>query len=269
MSNNTGNNTGNPTNHVTNHEAMIRLEQVSKRYAMGGEGAKKGRGKGQEVIVHALEGLDLEIGRGEFVSIMGPSGSGKSTLLHLLGALDQPTEGQYLLEGLDISRLSDGELAKVRNKHFGFVFQAYNLFPELTALENVMVPMRYGNVPQRERKGRALERLEQVGLLHRVDHYPSQLSGGEQQRVAIARALIMNPTLILADEPTGNLSQEMGDEILALFQALHLEGSSLVIVTHDPRVGALAERILRIKDGKLERDEMVRERTQLGAVASG
>lgn len=253
---------------MNNEDVMIRLDNVSKRYAMGmGSSKTKHRGRGEEIIVHALEGISLKIGQGEFVSIMGPSGSGKSTLLHILGALDQPTEGKYLLEGLDISRLNDGELAKVRNKHFGFVFQSYNLFPEKTALENVMIPMRYSQIPVNQRRDRALERLEQVGLGHRLDHYPSQLSGGEQQRVAIARALIMKPTLLLADEPTGNLSQEMGDEILMLFQALHLEGTSLVIVTHDPRVGALAERTLRIKDGQIERDEPVMQRTHL-AVAS-
>jgi putative ABC transport system ATP-binding protein len=253
---------------MNNEDVMIRLDNVSKRYAMGtGSSKPKTRARSEEVIVHALEGISLEIGQGEFVSIMGPSGSGKSTLLHILGALDQPTEGKYLLEGLDISRLNDGELAKVRNKHFGFVFQSYNLFPEKTALENVMIPMRYSQISVNQRRDRALERLEQVGLGHRLDHYPSQLSGGEQQRVAIARALIMKPTLLLADEPTGNLSQEMGDEILMLFQALHLEGTSLVIVTHDPRVGALAERTLRIKDGQIERDEAVVKRTHL-AVAS-
>jgi putative ABC transport system ATP-binding protein len=251
-----------------NENVMIRLEHVSKRYAMGSGTQSTGKGaRGEEVIVHALENMNLEIRRGDFVSIMGPSGSGKSTLLHLLGALDQPTEGKYLLEGLDIARLSDGELAQVRNKHFGFVFQAFNLFPEKTAVENVMVPMRYGRVPMKDRKERALERLEQVGLSHRLDHYPSQLSGGEQQRVAIARALIMNPTLLLADEPTGNLSQEMGDEILNLFQQFHQAGSSLVIVTHDPRVGALAARTLHIKDGRLDSDELVQHRTQLPAPA--
>jgi putative ABC transport system ATP-binding protein len=232
-------------------EPMIYLEAVSKRYALG------------KVIVPALEDISLEIGRGEFVSIMGPSGSGKSTLLQILGALDQPTEGRYLLEGIDISRLKDSELARVRNTHFGFVFQAYNLFPELSALENVMVPLRYGRVGAREGRERALERMEQVGLEHRLKHYPSQLSGGEQQRVAIARALMMNPTLLLADEPTGNLSQEMGDEILGLFQNLHLEGSSIVMVTHDPRVGALAQRLIRIQDGRIQHDSPVLERTHL------
>ena len=241
-------------------QPMIELQNVSKRYALGGQ------------VVPALEGVSLEIERGEFVSIMGPSGSGKSTLLSLLGALDQPTEGSYLLEGVDISRLRDAELARVRNKHFGFVFQAYNLFPELSALENVLVPLSYGQVPQRERLGRAQARLEQVGLGHRMRHFPGQLSGGEQQRVAIARALVMNPTLILADEPTGNLSQEMGDEILALFQNLHAEGSALVIVTHDPRVGALAQRLIRIQDGRVLGDAPVLERTHLvgaGGVLEG
>ena len=232
-------------------EPMIRLEAVSKRYALG------------KVIVPALENISLEIRRGEFVSIMGPSGSGKSTLLQIVGALDQPTEGRYLLEGIDISRLKDAELARVRNTHFGFVFQAYNLFPELSALENVMVPLRYGRVPAREGRERALERLEQVGLAQRLKHFPGQLSGGEQQRVAIARALMMNPTLLLADEPTGNLSQEMGDDILGLFQNLHLEGSSIVMVTHDPRVGALAQRLIRIHDGRIQQDSPVLERTHL------
>jgi len=232
-------------------QPMIELQNVSKRYALGRQ------------VVPALEGVSLEIGRGEFVSIMGPSGSGKSTLLSLLGALDQPTEGSYLLEGVDIARLRDAELARIRNKHFGFVFQAYNLFPELSALENVLVPLSYGQVPQRERLSRAQARLEQVGLGHRTRHFPGQLSGGEQQRVAIARALVMNPTLILADEPTGNLSQEMGDEILDLFQNLHAEGSALVIVTHDPRVGALAQRLIRIQDGRVLGDTPVLERTHL------
>lgn len=234
---------------------MIQLHQVSKRYVMDRQ------------VVAALEGIDLRIDRGEFVSIMGPSGSGKSTLLHILGALDQPSEGEYLLEGIDISRLRDRELAQVRNKHFGFVFQAYNLFPEHTALENVITPMHYGRVPLRQRKDRALERLEQVGLSHRLSHYPSQLSGGEQQRVAIARALVMNPTLLLADEPTGNVSQEMGDELLQLFVDFHKQGTSLVLVTHDPRVGALAQRRLQIKDGRLLEDAIVLERTRLSAFA--
>jgi putative ABC transport system ATP-binding protein len=188
---------------------LIHLNNISKIYRMG------------EVNVIALKNIDMKIQRGEFISIIGPSGSGKSTLLHTLGLLDVPTTGQYLLEDVDVSRLSDRELSRIRNRHFGFVFQTFNLLPDFTALENVTIPMIYSKVPVRERKSRAKELLEQMGLGHRIRHYPNQLSGGEQQRVAIARALANNPTLILADEPTGNLNTKQGDEIMDIFRNLN------------------------------------------------
>ena len=226
---------------------MIRLEGVAKEYYMG------------DVVVQALEGIDLEIQRGEFVSIMGPSGSGKSTLLNILGVLDQPSRGAYYLEGVDITQLRDGELAQIRNRHFGFIFQSYNLFPELTALENVMVPLMYAGRPRRERRERAEALLVQVGMAHRLKHLPTQLSGGEQQRVAIARALANNPTLLLADEPTGNLATDQGAEIMTLLQELNQQGTTVVIVTHDPAVSAYGRRLLRLRDGKIVSDGPLQE----------
>jgi putative ABC transport system ATP-binding protein len=212
-----------------------------------------------DVVVQALEGIDLEIQRGEFVSIMGPSGSGKSTLLNILGVLDQPSRGAYYLEGVDITQLRDGELAQIRNRHFGFIFQSYNLFPELTALENVMVPLMYAGRPRRERRERAEALLAQVGMAHRLKHLPTQLSGGEQQRVAIARALANNPTLLLADEPTGNLATDQGAEIMTLLQELNQQGTTVVIVTHDPAVSAYGRRLLRLRDGKIVSDGPLQE----------
>jgi putative ABC transport system ATP-binding protein len=226
---------------------VIRLEGVAKEYYMG------------DVVVQALEGIDLEIQRGEFVSIMGPSGSGKSTLLNILGVLDQPSRGAYYLEGVDITQLRDGELAQIRNRHFGFIFQSYNLFPELTALENVMVPLMYAGRPRRERRERAEALLAQVGMAHRLKHLPTQLSGGEQQRVAIARALANNPTLLLADEPTGNLATDQGAEIMTLLQELNQQGTTVVIVTHDPAVSAYGRRLLRLRDGKIVSDGPLQE----------
>ncbi|MDI9464024.1 MAG: ABC transporter ATP-binding protein [Bacillota bacterium] len=226
---------------------MIRLEGVAKEYYMG------------DVVVQALEGIVLEIQRGEFVSIMGPSGSGKSTLLNILGVLDQPSRGAYYLEGVDITQLRDGELAQIRNRHFGFIFQSYNLFPELTALENVMVPLMYAGRPRRERRERAEALLAQVGMAHRLKHLPTQLSGGEQQRVAIARALANNPTLLLADEPTGNLATDQGAEIMTLLQELNQQGTTVVIVTHDPAVSAYGRRLLRLRDGKIVSDGPLQE----------
>ena len=222
---------------------MVQLSHVSKRYALG------------DSIVTALEDVNLTVTRGEYVAIMGNSGSGKSTLLQILGALDQPTEGIYELEGHDITGLGDKEQARIRNKHFGFVFQAYNLFPELTALENVELPLMYAGVARRERRERAREQLEQMGLSQRERHLPAQLSGGEQQRVAIARALVTHPTLLLADEPTGNLNVEAGERIMALLSELHRGGTSLIVVTHDPAVGARAGRLITIQDGRVVGDE--------------
>lgn len=218
---------------------MITLKGVKKIYEMG------------EMEVQALKGIELTIQRGEFVSIMGPSGSGKSTLLSILGGLDQASEGQYLLEGVEITELKDAELSRIRNRHFGFVFQSYNLFPELTAWENVMVPLMYAKVGVKERKERAAKLLESMGLHHRMDHFPNQLSGGEQQRVAVARALANNPTLLLADEPTGNLASHQGQEIMEIFTRLNAEGVTVVLVTHDPMVGAYGKRLVGLKDGQI------------------
>lgn len=222
---------------------MVELSNVSKRYALG------------NTIVTALDHLSLMVGRGEYVAIMGSSGSGKSTLLQILGALDQPTEGEYRLEGHDITGLGDKELARIRNKHFGFVFQAYNLFPELSALDNVELPLIYAGVGGRERRERARGRLEQMGLSARERHLPAQLSGGEQQRVAIARALVTNPTLLLADEPTGNLNVEASERIMTLLDKLHKDGTSVIVVTHDPAVGARAMRLITLSDGRIIEDQ--------------
>lgn len=232
---------------------MARLEAVYKVYDMG------------EVDVAALDGIDLVLERGEFVAITGPSGSGKSTLLHLLGCLDSPTQGKYLLEGHDVAGLPDRELSRIRNRHFGFVFQAYNLLPELTARENVEHPLVYAGVAPKERRARARRWLERVGLADREDHLPSQLSGGQQQRVAIARALVGDPTMVLADEPTGNLNSEAGERVLELLRELHGEGTSIVMVTHDPHVAAAAEREVGLADGNVVFDR----RAATGAVSSG
>ncbi|MDI9459973.1 MAG: ABC transporter ATP-binding protein [Bacillota bacterium] len=226
---------------------MIRLEGITREYYMG------------DVEVRALDGVDLEIQRGEFVSIMGPSGSGKSTLLNILGVLDQPSRGAYYLEEVDITQLRDRELAKVRNEHFGFIFQSYNLFPELTALENVMVPMMYAGKPRQQRKERAAELLAMVGMDKRLGHRPTQLSGGEQQRVAIARSLANDPALILADEPTGNLATDQSAEIMGILQRLNQGGTTIVIVTHDPSITSYGKRLLRLRDGKIVSDRPVGE----------
>ena len=240
------------TQPTTQTDLMIELKDVFKVYDMGG------------TDVAALDGVDVRVGRGEFVSVVGSSGSGKSTLLHILGCLDTATAGSYLLEGQDVTHLPDRELSRVRNRAFGFIFQAYNLLPDLSALENVEQTLLYAGVGAKERRERGERALEQVGLGDRLRHFPSQLSGGQQQRVAIARALINNPTLLLADEPTGNLNSEAGDGILEALVELHRAGMSIVMVTHDPRVAATAERRIVMQDGKMVRDEAVLERTKLG-----
>ena len=222
---------------------MIELNNIEKRYDLG------------EVRVKALEDVSLAIERGEYVAVMGPSGSGKSTLLNILGILDIPTGGSYLLEGYDITRLPDREQARIRNKHFGFIFQSFNLFSELSALENVMLPMSYAGMSSSERWERAVQLLGDVGLSHRLHHLPTMLSGGEQQRVAIARALANQPSLILADEPTGNLPSDKGEEILTIIEELNRQGVTIVMVTHNDEQGRRARRRINIMDGRLDGDE--------------
>jgi putative ABC transport system ATP-binding protein len=210
-------------------------------------------GKG-DVAVHALRGVSMTVDHGEFVAIMGPSGSGKSTLMNLLGCLDRPTDGTYLLEGEDVSRLNKERLAGIRNRRIGFVFQSYNLLPRLTAAKNVMMPLMYNghqSLSEKEMLERAIHALESVGLGDRIDHRPNELSGGQQQRVAIARALVNNPSLVLADEPTGNLDSKSGDEIMALLRQLHQDGATIVMVTHSAHDAGNAERIIALRDGRV------------------
>jgi len=228
---------------------LIKLKNISKQYHMG------------DVVINALDNVSMTISHGEFVIIMGPSGSGKSTLLNILGVLDLPTRnhGAYLLEDVDITELGDRELARIRNRHFGFIFQSYNLFPELNALENVMVPLTYAKRPKEERIKRAEELLEMVEMTHRLKHFPNQLSGGEQQRVAIARALANKPTLLLADEPTGNLATEQGNEILSLLKKLNEQGTTIVVVTHDPKVSTYGKRLVHLQDGKIVSDKAIEQ----------
>ncbi|MBI3988424.1 MAG: ABC transporter ATP-binding protein [candidate division NC10 bacterium] len=222
---------------------LIEVHDLVKVYLVG------------DVFVHALRGVSLSIQRGEFVAVMGPSGSGKSTFMHILGCLDRPTKGTYRLEEMDVGHLSRDDLATIRKKKLGFVFQTFNLLSRTSALENVELPLVYDGVPSRERRRKALEALRAIGLEDRAHHYPNQLSGGEQQRVAIARALINTPSVILADEPTGNLDSETGAEILGLFQQLNQErGITLVLVTHDPDVAAYADRVIHFRDGRVIQD---------------
>ena len=203
----------------------------------------------------ALNNISFSIDKGEFVAIMGPSGSGKSTLMHILGALDTPTSGKYILDEEDVSKLSKDQLAEIRNKKIGFVFQSFNLLPRTTALKNVALPMIYAGVSKKERFEKAKILLKQVGLEDRMEHTSSQLSGGQMQRVAIARALAMNPSIILADEPTGNVSSGQSDEIMRVFQNLQKQGHTIIMITHEPSVAAYAQRIIHIKDGAIEKDE--------------
>jgi putative ABC transport system ATP-binding protein len=222
------------------HEGFMVLHDVTKVYSMGG------------TEVRVLNGVDLQIERGEFIAILGPSGSGKSTLMHILGCLDSPTAGTYHLEDLAVQDLSRNELAEIRNRKIGFVFQSFHLLPRATAAENVELPMVFGAVRAAERSARAEYVLEQVGLKHRARHLPNELSGGERQRVAIARALVNKPSILLADEPTGNLDSHSGTEILSLFEELHAEGRTVILVTHDETIACRAHRVIRILDGRIE-----------------
>ncbi len=207
-----------------------------------------------EETVHVLKGINLDIKKGDYVAIMGPSGSGKSTFMNLLGCLDTPTAGDYTLNGKDVSKLSDDQLAEIRNSEIGFVFQTFNLLPRTTALENVALPMVYAGKSNSERIKRATEVLTEVGLADRIDHKPNQLSGGQRQRVAIARALVNNPSIILADEPTGNLDSKTGYEIMALFDEIHQNGNTVIMVTHEEDIAEYAHRIIRLRDGIVESD---------------
>ncbi|MFT4673543.1 MAG: putative ABC transport system ATP-binding protein [Saprospiraceae bacterium] len=212
---------------------------------------------GQE-IVKVLKGIDLQIEKGEYVALMGPSGSGKSTLMNLLGCLDTPTEGSYLLSGQDVSNMTDDELAEIRNKEIGFVFQTFNLLPRTTALDNVALPMVYAGATKAQRIKRAEEVLTDVGLADRMDHRPNQLSGGQRQRVAVGRALVNKPSIILADEPTGNLDTKTSLEIMALFDAIHAQGNTVILVTHEEEVAKHAHRVIRLRDGLVESDERIK-----------
>ena len=205
--------------------------------------------------VNALSGIDLVIHQNEYVALMGPSGSGKSTLMNVLGCLDTPSSGTYILNDYDVSTMSDSELAEIRNKQIGFVFQTFNLLPRLTALDNVALPLVYGGVARSKRIERAEAVLEQVGLSDRMDHKPNELSGGQRQRVAIARALVCNPSIILADEPTGNLDTKTSVEIMEIFEKVHNDGNTIILVTHEPDISEHAHRIIRLRDGKVEFDE--------------
>lgn len=228
-------------------EPLIKVRNLMKIYNPG------------ENEVHALDDVSLEIDRGEFVAIIGQSGSGKSTFMNMLGCLDIPTSGEYFLNGKDVSKLSDDELSEIRNKEIGFIFQGFNLIPNLTALENVELPLIYRNVPAGERKRLSEESLLKVGLEQRMEHKPSEMSGGQQQRVAIARALAAAPPLILADEPTGNLDSKSSREIMDILRKLHTEGRTVILITHDDKIAQSAKRIIRIMDGKIESDSKVKE----------
>ncbi len=222
---------------------LIHLESISRRYQMGGE------------TIHALREVSLRINRGEYVAIMGPSGSGKSTLMNLIGCLDTPTSGRYFLNGTDVSHMDDNRLAEVRNREIGFVFQTFNLLPRSSALHNVELPLIYAGLSAEQRRGIALQAIRDVGLEDRMHHKPNELSGGQRQRVAVARALVNKPSILLADEPTGNLDSKTGEEIMALFENLSRRGNTIILVTHEEDIARHARRILRIRDGLIASDE--------------
>jgi len=229
--------------------SVIELTNIVKTYDMG-----------EAEEVQALRGVTITIGKNEYVAIMGPSGSGKSTLMNVIGCLDTPTSGQYLFNGLVVSEMNDNQLAQIRNKEIGFVFQTFNLLARSDSLHNVELPLIYGGIPSAERRRRAKETLEHVGLGDRSHHKPNELSGGQRQRVAIARALVTRPSIILADEPTGNLDTKTGEEIMMLFEELHSQGNTIVLVTHEADVAAHAHRTIRLRDGMVESDELVTTR---------
>ena len=232
------------TNSVSADGILIQIEHLTKSYQLG------------EVEVHALRGVSLHVSKGEFVAIMGASGSGKSTFMNILGCLDKPTKGTYVLEGIDVGKLSRDELAAIRNKKIGFVFQGFNLLSRTSAIENVELPMFYSTVSNKLRKAKAIEALEKVGLADRIHHYPNQLSGGQQQRVAIARSLVNDPSIILADEPTGNLDSRTSVEVMGIFQELNSHGITIILVTHEPDVAQFAKRHVVFRDGKIRADKI-------------
>jgi len=234
--------------------SLIRLEKISRRYQMGSE------------IIHALREVSLEIHRGEYVAIMGPSGSGKSTMMNLIGCLDTPTSGRYDLNGVQVSEMDDNQLAEIRNKEIGFIFQTFNLLPRSDALRNVELPLIYCGVPADERRQIALDALKSVGLADRIHHKPNELSGGQRQRVAVARALVNKPSLLLADEPTGNLDSRTSIEVMEIFQRLNRErGITLVLVTHEPDIAQYAQRVVVFKDGKIRKDYPVEDQRDAAA----
>jgi putative ABC transport system ATP-binding protein len=228
---------------------LIHLQNISRRYQMGTE------------TIHALRDVTMSIERSEYVAIMGPSGSGKSTLMNLLGCLDTPTSGEFTLNGSKVSEMDDNELAEIRNKEIGFVFQSFNLLPRSDALHNVELPLIYAAKPSEERREQALKALANVGLADRVHHRPNEMSGGQRQRVAIARALVNNPSILLADEPTGNLDSKTGQEIMALFEDLANRGNTIIVVTHEEEIAQHARRVVRIRDGLIASDEVIRARS--------
>ncbi len=223
---------------------LIQISNITRDFTLGAE------------IINVLKGIDLNVNKGEYVALMGPSGSGKSTLMNLLGCLDTPTSGSYILNGKDVSQMHDDNLAEIRNKEIGFVFQTFNLLPRTTALDNVALPMIYAGYSKAERNARATEVLKQVNLDDRMDHQPNQLSGGQRQRVAIARALVNKPSIILADEPTGNLDSKTSVEIMKLFDDIHAKGNTVILVTHEEDIAAYAHRIIRLRDGIIESDQI-------------
>lgn len=233
-----------PTEHFTpmNENLVIKIRDIRRNFQMGAE------------TVYVLKGIDLDVVRGDYIAIMGPSGSGKSTLMNLLGCLDTPTSGSYVLNGQDVSELSDDELADIRNREIGFVFQTFNLLPRTTALDNVALPMIYAGKSKKERVQRASDVLTDVGLADRMDHKPNELSGGQRQRVAVGRALVNKPSIILADEPTGNLDSKTGVEIMTLFDEIHAAGNTVILVTHEEDIAEHAHRVIRLRDGVIESD---------------